>query len=62
MVSHLPMMALKFKNLNIKKLMPFIILLIIAVTGAFIFNWLAGPISFVAYVILSLIYKQQKKS
>ena len=59
MVSTLPMMALKFKNVSVKNLMPFIIIVIIALVSAFIAGWLAVPITFIAYVILSLLYKQQ---
>ena len=57
MVSTLPMMALKFKGLTGKKLLPFIILAVIAVVGGVLFGWLAVPVTFIAYVILSLIYK-----
>ena len=59
MVSRLPMMALKFKQASLKKLMPFIILVIIAAVSAFIAGWMAVPVTFIAYVILSLLFKQQ---
>jgi CDP-diacylglycerol--serine O-phosphatidyltransferase len=59
MVSTLPMMALKFKNPSLKTLLPFIILAVIAITCAFFVNWLSVPITFVAYVILSLFYKNK---
>ena len=58
MVSTLPMMALKFQGVSIKKLMPFIIIAIVAIITAFIFHWLAVPVTFIAYVILSLLNKQ----
>ena len=58
MVSTLPMMALKFKNVTVKKLMPFIIIAVITAIAAFIFGWLAVPVAFIAYVILSLLFKQ----
>jgi len=60
MVSPLPMMALKFKKTDVKSLMPFIIIAVIALVSAFIAGWLAVPITFIAYVILSLLYKQQQ--
>jgi CDP-diacylglycerol---serine O-phosphatidyltransferase len=60
MVSTLPMLALKFKNASVKKLMPFIILGIIAIITGVIFGWLAVPFTFAAYVIISLIYKPTK--
>ena len=60
MVSTLPMMALKFKAPTVKKLMPFIIIAVIAIVSAFIFQWMAVPITFIAYVILSLFNKQKQ--
>jgi CDP-diacylglycerol--serine O-phosphatidyltransferase len=58
MVSKLPLMALKFKDFSIKNNIPKIILLAVAVVAAFIFNWLAVPIVFIVYIILSLLFKQ----
>lgn len=58
MVSTLPMMALKFKNISLKKLAPFLIIAAVAVVGALLFGWLAVPLSFIAYVVLSLLLKQ----
>jgi CDP-diacylglycerol--serine O-phosphatidyltransferase len=57
MISTLPMLALKFKNASIQALMPFIIISVVAVVSGFLFGWLAVPLSFNAYVILSLIFK-----
>ena len=59
MVSNLPMMALKFKDFGIKNNLPKIILLAVVVIAAFIFQWLAVPIVFIVYIILSLLFKQQ---
>ncbi|MBC7589098.1 MAG: CDP-diacylglycerol--serine O-phosphatidyltransferase, partial [Chitinophagaceae bacterium] len=59
MVSTLPMMALKFNGVTVKKLMPFIIIAVVSMTSAIFLGWLAVPIGFMAYVILSLLYKQQ---
>lgn len=58
MVSKLPMMALKFTQFTVKKGLPFLILALIALTGGLSFGWLAVPIVFIAYVILSLSFKQ----
>lgn len=57
MISTLPMLALKFKNISVKKLLPFILIAVIALIAAFIVKWIAVPVAFVAYVIISLIYK-----
>lgn len=57
MVSTLPMLALKFNGLTIKKLIPFFLILAIALPVAFLFGWLAISAGFIAYVILSLLFK-----
>ena len=58
MVSNLPIMALKFKDYGIKTNIPKIILLVVAILSAFIFHWLAVPVVFIVYIILSLFFKQ----
>lgn len=58
MVSNLPIMALKFKDYGIKTNLPKIILLLVAILSAFIFHWLAVPLVFIVYIILSLFFKQ----
>lgn len=60
MVSTLPLMALKFKDFSIKNNLPKFILLGIAVVAAVIFKWAAVPVVFIAYVVLSLVFKNQK--
>ena len=57
MISTLPMLALKFKNASIQAFMPFIIIAVIAIVSGFLLGWVAVPLSFIAYVILSLIFK-----
>ena len=57
MISNLPMMAMKFKEFSIKALLPFIIIAIVSLVSAVLFGWLAVSIGFIAYVILSLLYK-----
>ncbi|GGH56441.1 CDP-diacylglycerol--serine O-phosphatidyltransferase [Filimonas zeae] len=60
MISTLPMMALKFKNVTIKDNWPKLVMLLVAVLAAILFQWLAVPVVFVVYVILSLSLKQEK--
>ena len=60
MISTLPLMALKFKDYHIKNNIPKIILLAVAIIAAIIFHWLAVPIVFIVYIILSLLFKQQQ--
>jgi CDP-diacylglycerol--serine O-phosphatidyltransferase len=57
MISTLPMLALKFKGISLKKLLPFILIAVIALVAAFMVKWIAVPVAFAAYVIISLIYK-----
>ncbi|MEN9458244.1 MAG: hypothetical protein RL135_822 [Bacteroidota bacterium] len=57
MVSTVPMLALKFSGLTFKKILPFLIILAIALPIAFLFGWLAISAGFIAYVILSLLFK-----
>ncbi len=59
MVSKLPLMALKFKNISVKDNLSKYILLGVAVLSILIFHWLAAPIVFIAYIILSLIFKNK---
>jgi CDP-diacylglycerol--serine O-phosphatidyltransferase len=54
------MMALKFNPFSFKKLMPFIIIAVVALIAAFLFGWLAVPVAFVAYVLISLPAKQKQ--
>lgn len=58
MVSKLPLMAMKFKDLSIKNNIPKIVLLLAAIAAALLLHWLAVPVIFVLYIILSLIFKQ----
>jgi len=57
MVSNIPMMAMKFKNFSVKSNLPKLILLIIAVIASVFLPWIAVPVIFIAYILLSLIYK-----
>jgi CDP-diacylglycerol--serine O-phosphatidyltransferase len=59
MVSTLPMLAMKFKSLTLTSLLPFLLILIVSVSTAVFFGWLAVPAGFITYVILSLFFKQQ---
>lgn len=54
MVSTLPMMSLKITDNSVRSNLPKIILIAIGIVAALLFKWMAVPIIFVAYVILSL--------
>lgn len=62
MVSKLPIMAMKFKDYSLKNNMPKVILVVIAILSAFLLKWLAVPIIFIAYIILSLVLKNKTTS
>ena len=59
MVSTLPLMALKFKDFTFKNNIPKVVLLVITLAAAILLHWLAVPVVFIAYIILSLVYKQK---
>ncbi len=59
MISKLPLMALKFKDFSIKNNMPKYVLVVAAIAAALLLKWVAVPVVFVAYIILSLLYKQK---
>jgi len=59
MVSRLPMIALKFKDFTVKNNLPKFILIGIAALAGFFLHWLAVPVVFIAYIILSLTLKNK---
>jgi CDP-diacylglycerol--serine O-phosphatidyltransferase len=59
MVSNLSLMSLKFNDLSIKSNLPKIILLIVAIVAAVFLKWLAVPVVFIFYILLSLIFKNK---
>ena len=54
MLSNHRMMALKFPDFSVKNNLPKIILLVIAIIAALFLQWIAVPIVFIIYVLLSL--------
>jgi CDP-diacylglycerol---serine O-phosphatidyltransferase len=62
MVSNLPMLAMKFKDFSIANNMPRVLLLIIGILAAIFLKWLAVPVIFIAYIILSLAFKNKTTS
>ncbi len=59
MVSNLPLMALKFKNFSVKSNLPKLILLLAAIIAAVLLKWMAVPVVFILYIILSLAFKNK---
>lgn len=59
MVSIIPLMSLKFKDFSFKNNIPKILLVIISIASIFIFTWMSVPVIILAYVLLSLLFKNK---
>jgi len=59
MISNIPLMSLKFRDGSLKNNMPKYILLAIAIVAAIVLKWVAIPVVFIAYVIVSLVFKNK---
>lgn len=59
MVSSIRLMSLKFKDFSLKNNLPKILLAAIAIASVFILQWLAVPVIFIAYVLVSLLLKNK---
>ncbi len=59
MVSDMPIMSNKLRHKTLMGNIEKVLLLAITVLAAIFFGWLAVPIAFVAFVVLSLIFKKQ---
>jgi CDP-diacylglycerol--serine O-phosphatidyltransferase len=55
LVSNIPMMALKFKSFRVEKNVPKYALIILAIILLIIFDYLAIPMIFLSYILLSVI-------
>ena len=61
MISRMPLMALKFNDFTIKNNLPKIILIVLSVILVAVFKWLAVPLIFICYVLISLLYANGKR-
>lgn len=59
MVSRLPMLSLKFKDFSFKNNLPKYILAIIAIVAFVVLQWIAVPLVLLAYVLVSLLFKNK---
>jgi len=59
MISNLSFMALKFKDFTIQNNLPKIILFVVAIVAAIFLKWLAIPVIFILYIVLSLAFKNK---
>jgi CDP-diacylglycerol---serine O-phosphatidyltransferase len=55
MVSNHRIMSLKFRDFTFKSNLPKIILLVVAIIAALFLHWIAVPVVFIIYILLSLI-------
>jgi CDP-diacylglycerol--serine O-phosphatidyltransferase len=59
MISNLSLMAFKFKDFTIQNNLPKIIFLVLAILSAVFLQWLAVPVIFIIYILLSLAFKNK---
>jgi CDP-diacylglycerol---serine O-phosphatidyltransferase len=59
MVSNIPLMSLKFRDKSLGSNLPKYILAGIAIIAAIVLKWVAIPVIFIAYVIVSLAFKNK---
>lgn len=59
MISTLPVMGMKFKDYTLQNNIPKLVMVLIAVIAAILFKWMAVPVVFIAYIIVSLTLKNK---
>jgi CDP-diacylglycerol--serine O-phosphatidyltransferase len=59
MVSNIPMFSLKINFKNKQELFPLILLFVIGIVSCIFLKWIAVPILFLSYIILSLLNKKK---
>ena len=59
MISRAPMLSMKFSGKNDPQWLPRIILIILTAIAAFFLHWLAVPVAFLFYIIVSLAFKNR---
>jgi len=59
MVSNIRLMSLKFKDYGLKNNLPKYLLVVISLASVFIFTWMSVPVMILAYVLLSLLFKNK---
>lgn len=59
MVSRIPLMSLKFRDYTIQNNIPKIVIALIAIVSLILFKSMAIPLIFLAYVLVSLLFKNK---
>lgn len=57
MVSNIPMLAMKFRNFSLSSNLPRYLLIVTGIVSALLLGWVSVPVIFLAYIILSLAFK-----
>ncbi len=61
MVSTLPLLSFKFNDYSLKNNLPKILVVLVAIITSFILKWLAVPLTFFFYIIISLLYARKNQ-
>lgn len=59
MVSNIPIMSFKFRDFSLKNNLPKYLLVLIGIAALVLLKWLAIPVIFIAYVLVSLLFKNK---
>ncbi len=59
MISRIPMLSMKFSGKKDPQLLPRLILILLALISVFILQWLAVPLIFLFYIVISLLFKNR---
>jgi CDP-diacylglycerol---serine O-phosphatidyltransferase len=59
MVSRIPMLSMKFSGKNDPQLVPRLILILSALVAVFLLQWMAVPLIFLFYIVISLLFKNR---
>ena len=59
MVSRIPMLSMKFSGKKDPQLVPRLILILLALLAVFLLQWMAVPLVFLFYIVISLLFKNR---
>ncbi len=59
MVSNIPFLSFKFRDFSVKNNLPKYLLIALSIVAIIILKWLAVPLIFIAYVLVSLLFKNK---
>jgi CDP-diacylglycerol---serine O-phosphatidyltransferase len=59
MVSRVPMLSMKYSGKNDPQLVPRLILILLALMAVFLLQWMAVPLVFLFYIVISLLFKNR---